>query len=464
MQSMPSSSCSPSQSETNNKKLQVFALPGSTARQKTAHLKSRSPQCDNSPKAIGRSARKLEAALESARLAYEKEQRVMRQLQQEHQTQLHELLKKTLEFGEEQQAHESASVITQSQSSSSQPIEPYAEPDASPGRSKGNARVRVHLSPPPAHLPHSPFMVAAEHFDRQQSIYDAQTNVGKTLFHSPLATSLLSSVKSRLDSTWLTKTDGADVSGVGKLAAHAREWCFPLQNLRGSIAAAAQEAISAARGVQAEATFDSIFSAPAMTKCYQSAGLFKSHRLVASRGLLEVALAAAAVENEQPALHSVVASSEWHGGVAVTVSAYAQPCKFPAYALKFAAKLRCINFPRIEPFVGIIVSDERDCIPVASISVSEGVSLTEYLFKERHTLSSRDMIDLAIDVACAVACVQRRKCFMHCSYVTLQQVPSQQRFKRWSRELRYLQCGLRIPLQPIPRPDNAFSVLIRSGK
>jgi hypothetical protein len=206
-----------------------------------------------------------------------------------------------------------------------------------------------------------------------------------------------------MDNSWLTKTEGAEASGVAKLAAHAREWCFPLQNLRGSIAAAAHAAISAARGEQGVDALDASVSAPAMSSCYESAGLFKSHRLAASRGLLEVALAAAADENEQPTLHSVVASSEWHGGVAVTVSAYAQPCKFAAYALKFAAKLRCINFPRIQPFVGLIVSDERDCVPVASISVSEGVLLSEYLFREHHALSSRDIIDLAIDIASAVA-------------------------------------------------------------
>lgn len=333
----------------------------------------------------------------------------MRQLQQEHQTELHELFKKKLEFEEEQQAHDGAVVASQPQSSApqsaseSQPFEPYAEHDVSPGKSKDNARLRIHLSPPPAHLPHSPFMAVAEHFDRQQSIYDAQASVGRTLFHSPLATSLLSSVKSRMDSSWLTKTDGADSSGVGKLAAHAREWCFPMHALRGGIAAAAQAAVSAALGEQ---PFDSIPAAPAMAKCFQAAGLFKSHRLAASRGLLEVALAAAADKCEQPTLHSVIASSEWHGGVAVTVCAYAQPCKFPAYALKLAAKLRCINFPRIEPFVGVIVNDEQHCAPVASISVSEGVTLTEYLFKERHVLSPRDMVDLAIDVASAVACVQ----------------------------------------------------------
>jgi hypothetical protein len=57
-----------------------------------------SPKRDESPKAIGRSARKLEAALLSAKLAYEKEQHVMKQLQQEHQTQLHDLLKQRLEY------------------------------------------------------------------------------------------------------------------------------------------------------------------------------------------------------------------------------------------------------------------------------------------------------------------------------------------------------------------------------
>ena len=81
---------------------------------------------------------------------------------------------------------------------------------------KRNGNVRLHLSPPSAH---SPFMAVTEHFDRQQSIYDAQTSITKTLFHSPLATSLLSSVRSRLDNPWLTIPEGAAASGVGKLAA-----------------------------------------------------------------------------------------------------------------------------------------------------------------------------------------------------------------------------------------------------
>lgn len=438
----------------------------STQKPKTPQLKSRSPLRENSPKAIGRSARKLEAALESARLAYEKEQHVMRQLQQEHQTQLHQLLKKRLELEEDNQAHEDTQAPAPSQPGSSQPFVPYAEHEASPVR--GSARVRIHLSPPPAHLPlppsHSPFMAVAEHFDRQQSIYDAQVSISKTLFHSPLATSLLSSVKSRLSSAWLSKEDGADASGVGKLAAHAREWCFPVQNLRGSVAAAAHAAIGAARGEETEASFDSIFSAPAMTKCYQSAGLFKAHRLATSRGLLEVALAAAVDESERPKLHSVLASAEWHGGVAVTVAAYAQPCKFPAYALKFAAKLRCINFPRIEPFVGVIVSDERDCIPVASISISEGITLTEYVFKERHSLTPRDMIDLAIDVASAVACVDPCQRFTSPSVLTPRQVPSQQRPQRRPSQLRHVQRRPVIPLQPVPCPHHACVVLSGSCK
>lgn len=382
-------------------------MPAVAFTPKTPKLRRQSPARAESPKAVGRSARKLESALLSARMAYEKEQQVMRQLQQEHQTQLHHLLKQRLEFEEPPPGpvhHDVSEAQTAgpAPSSSSQPFVPHAEYEESPDKSKGNARVRIHLSPPPAR---SPFLATVEHFDRQQSVYDAEASMTKSLFHSPLATSLLAGVKSRLDSSWLTRGDGAETSGVGKLAAHAREWCFPMRRLQGSVAAAAAAAVSCAQGQDAEATFDSIFSAPAMTKCYQSAGLFMSHRLVVSRGLLEIALAASAHETEQPRLHSVVASAEWHGGVAVTVAAYAQPCKFPAYALKFAAKLRCISFPRLEPFVGVIVNNEDDCVPIASVSVSEGVTLTDYLFKERHTLSCRDIIDLALDAASAVACV-----------------------------------------------------------
>jgi hypothetical protein len=365
---------------------------------KTPKLKPQSPKRDDSPKAVGRSARKLEAALLSAKLAYEKEQQLMKQLQEEHQTQLHDLLKKRLEFEEELETNEDVAVVHQLQASASPSFDSRDEYEA-PGRSK-RGTLRVHLSPPPTH---SPFLAVAEHFDRQQNVYDVQASVKKTLLHSPLATSLLSSVKSRLDGAWLTTTNGAEQSRVGKLAAHAREWCFPVHNLQGNIAAVAMAAISAATGEESDAAFDSIFSAPAIVKCYQRAGMFKSHRLAASRGILEVALAAATDETEQPRLHCAVASAEWRGGVAVTVAAYAEPCKFPAYALKFAAKLRCINFPRIEPFVGVIVNNEQDCLPVASISVSEGVTLTEYLFKEHHILSTRDIIDLAVDVTSAVA-------------------------------------------------------------
>jgi len=381
MNSRPSSSSStPGRPDSVNKRQQVVALPVSglqTPTPKVPKSKMHSPKRDESPKAIGRSARKLEAALLSAKLAYEKEQHVMKQLQQEHQTQLHDLLKKRHEYEEELQAHEVVQVQanTLPSSTSSLSFSPLAEFEAAlPGKSKHNAQVRIHLSPPPTH---SPFMAVTEHFDRQQSIYDAQTSITKNLFHSPLATSLLSSVKSRLDSSWLTKAEGAAASGVGKLAAHAREWCFPLNNLQGHIAAVTIAALNAAHGAAPEAAFDSIFSAPALTMCLQSAGLFKSHRLLASRGLLEVALAASTDETEKPRPHCAIASSEWRGGVAVTVAAYAQPCKFPAYALKFAAKLRCVTFPRIEPFVGVVINNEQDCLPVASISVSEGVTLTE---------------------------------------------------------------------------------------
>ena len=403
MNSRPSSSPAHSRSEPQHKKQQMFAptaqgVAAPNPKPKTPKLKPQSPKRDDSPKAVGRSARKLEAALLSAKLAYEKEQQLMKQLQEEHQTQLHDLLKKRLEFEEELETNEDVAVVHQLQASASPSFDSRDEYEA-PGRSK-RGTLRVHLSPPPTH---SPFLAVAEHFDRQQNVYDVQASVKKTLLHSPLATSLLSSVKSRLDGAWLTTTNGAEQSRVGKLAAHAREWCFPVHNLQGDIAAVAMAAISAATGQESEAAFDSIFSAPAIVKCYQRAGMFKSHRLAASRGILEVALAAAADETEQPRLHCAVASSEWRGGVAVTVAAYAEPCKFPAYALKFAAKLRCINFPRIEPFVGVIVNNEQDCLPVASISVSEGVTLTEYLFKEHHILSTRDIIDLAVDVTSAVA-------------------------------------------------------------
>jgi hypothetical protein len=412
MNSRPSSSPAYSRllSESPNKKQQVFSLPAqvAAAKPKTPKLKSQSPKRDDSPKAIGRSARKLEAALLSAKLAYEKEQHVMRQLQQEHQTHLHDLLKKRLEFEEEPEPDNGTHVIVVPQPQAVvSPSVDFHEETAIAGKNK-RSTLRIHLSPPPTH---SPFMAVADHFDRQQSIYDAQASIKKSLLHSPLATSLLSSVKSRLDSTWLTQANGSEASGVGKLAAHAREWCFPVQTLQENIAAVTVAAISVAKGHEPEVTFDSIFSAAGMAKCYQRAGLFKSHRLVASRGLLEVALAAAGDEAEQARLHCVIASAEWHGGIAVTVAAYAQPCKFPAYALKFAAKLRCLNFPRIEPFIGVIIDDEHDCMPVASISVSEGVTLTEFLFKERHTLSTRDIIDLALDAASAVACVTPHNIF-----------------------------------------------------
>ncbi len=466
----PSSSPAHGRIESHNKKQQIFSLPehGAAAaiKPKTPKLKSQSPNRDDSPKAVGRSARKLEAALLSARLAYEKEQQVMRQLQQEHQTQLHDLLKKRLEFEEELQikedAHVPAVAFIPPPIESSSSFDTQEDHEASPDKSK-RGTLRVHLSPPPKH---SPFIATAEHFDRQQSIYDAKASIQKSLMHSPLATSLLSSVKSRLDNTWLTKTDGPEASGVGKLAAHAREWCFPMQNLRGNIATATMAAITAASGEETEATFDSIFSAAGMTTCYQRAGLFRLHRLVASRGLLEVALAATGDETEQSSLHCVVASSEWHGGVAVTIAAYAQPCKFPAYALKFAAKLRCINFPRIEPFIGLVVNNERDCMPVASISVSEGVPLTEYLFKERHVLSFRDMIDLSVDAASALACVNTSYNRMNVNrfLVMLFQVYSRQRPQCWLPQLRHMQRGCFVPLQNISRPHHACPVLSRSCK
>jgi hypothetical protein len=462
MNSTPSSS-TPGRTESH-KKQQVVALPVSglqPSKPKTPKSKLHSPKRDESPKAVGRSARKLEDALNNARLAYEKEQQVMKQLQQEHQTQLHDLLKQRLEYEGELRAHEDVKADTLATATSSHSFVPHAALEASPDKSKRNGHVRIHLSPPSAH---SPFMAVTEHFDRQQSIYDAQTSITKTLFHSPLATSLLSSVRSRLDNTWLTKPEGAAASGVGKLAAHAREWCFPLDNLQGNIAAVTLAALNAAHGVASEAAFDSIFSAPALTICLQSAGLFKSHRLVASRGLLEVALAAATDETEQCRPHCVIASSEWRGGVAVTVTAYTQPCKFPAYALKFAAKLRCVTFPRIEPFIGVVINNEQDCLPVASISVSEGVTLTEYLFKERHTLSPRDMIDLATDVASAVACVDALGVSVYGSALMLPQVRSQQRPQRWSSQLRHLQRGCFLSLQYVPCPNNACLVFSRSSK
>jgi hypothetical protein len=275
---------------------------------------------------------------------------------------------------------------------------------------------------------------------------------------------LLSSVKSRLDNTWLTKTDGAAASGVGKLAAHAREWCFPIPSLPAKIAVAARAAIAAARGRSPEAVFDSTAPAADLTQCFQTSGLFKTHRRMASRGLLEVALAATAYDAEQPTLHSVFASSEWRGGCAVTVVAYAQPCRFPAYALKFASKLRCISFPRIEPFVGIIVNNEVDCLPEASISVSEGVSLSDYLFKERHALSFRDMIDLAVDIASAVACVVPAKPATRCYVLMLSQVCAQQRAECRSPQLQHLQRGRIFSVQLVPCRQHARTVLCRGRK
>jgi hypothetical protein len=148
----------------------------------------------------------------------------------------------------------------------------------------------------------------------------------------------------------------------------------------------------------------------------------------------------------------------------VTVVAYAQPCRFPAYALKFASKLRCISFPRIEPFVGIIVNNEVDCLPEASISVSEGVSLSDYLFKERHALSFRDMIDLAVDIASAVACVVPAKPATRCYVLMLSQVCAQQRAECRSPQLQHLQRGRIFSVQLVPCRQHARTVLCRSRK
>jgi hypothetical protein len=281
MNSRPSSSPAHTQSEPQHKKQHMFAptVHGAAApnfKPKTPKLKPQSPKRDDSPKAVGRSARKLEAALLSAKQAYEKEQQLMKQLQEEHQTQLHELLKKRLEFEEDSERNEDVAAAVHPLQATASPTFDSRDEYEAPGRSK-RGTLRVHLSPPPTH---SPFLAVAEHFDRQQNVYDVQASVKKTLLHSPLATSLLSSVKSRLDSAWLTTADGAEQSRVGKLAAHAREWCFPLRDLPGSMAAAATAAMSAATGEATDAVFDSIFSAPCRCQVLSKSG----HVQVASSG------------------------------------------------------------------------------------------------------------------------------------------------------------------------------------